>query len=386
MKRIITLFLLVLLALTPLSSHAELTADDYVTLGELRQQALAGWHQTYTARGREVVANVDIAWMPDAESCPILHIRETSSDADPALFTRYDGEDNRVTLVPETNYIHVMVDMKRESYFLPGYSGGTRGLWDHDSAIFPYSAIPDCQPENLDCSFQAFCDFVNSHIEPLTGLSLDDYLCKTEVAGVQWLARNKEGRLVRLEPMTRNGSYFLSAQQLLHGIPMANDRNVSVAPSGCLTFSYYNDHCYLFGIQPIAVTGILNDDVPLLSFDAIRKKLVEQIETGNLRGIDEMEFCYVPFYQEGADDGTWIVQPVWRLLGGYAANADNDENVLPYSDPRDKDGSISVPAGYANYYFNAQTGELIKTSSVTQDDSPLNAQDILTWADVGGSQ
>ncbi|MEG2251948.1 MAG: sigma factor [Clostridia bacterium] len=95
---------------------------------------------------------------------------------------------------------------------LDGYSGGTPGIWDHDSAAFPDNATPDYQPENLECSFQELCDFVNSHIEPLTQLTLDDYLCETEVRGIDWLAKKKAGKLVRVVPMTRNGSYWQSAR------------------------------------------------------------------------------------------------------------------------------------------------------------------------------
>ncbi|MEG1891848.1 MAG: hypothetical protein RR301_10535 [Clostridia bacterium] len=93
-------------------------------------------------------------------------------------------------------------------------------------------------------------------------------------------------------------------------------------------------------------------------------------------------FLYLPFYDEGTDGRAWVLQPVWRLLGGYASNADSDAKVLPYADPKDADGSISVPAGYGNLYYNAQTGEMLQTVTLTQNDRPLPMLAILTWEDV----
>lgn len=68
MKKFAALLLLALMALSPLISLAEkqptFTAADYVSLSELSRQVADGWHATYTAHGREVVANADVAWMP----------------------------------------------------------------------------------------------------------------------------------------------------------------------------------------------------------------------------------------------------------------------------------------------------------------------------------
>ena len=40
-------------------------AEEYVTIGELREQIKEGWNETYTAKGREVVANVKMDWSPE---------------------------------------------------------------------------------------------------------------------------------------------------------------------------------------------------------------------------------------------------------------------------------------------------------------------------------
>ncbi|MEG0759228.1 MAG: hypothetical protein RR505_12540, partial [Raoultibacter sp.] len=45
-------------------AKAKFDAEHYVTLEQLSQQAMNGWHETYTANGREIVVNVDISRMP----------------------------------------------------------------------------------------------------------------------------------------------------------------------------------------------------------------------------------------------------------------------------------------------------------------------------------
>lgn len=50
------------------------TAEDYVKFSELREQVKGGWHQTYTAKGREIEVKADIPWMPDADECPIVQV------------------------------------------------------------------------------------------------------------------------------------------------------------------------------------------------------------------------------------------------------------------------------------------------------------------------
>jgi len=74
--------------------------------------------------------------------------------------------------------------------------------------------------------------------------------------------------------------------------------------------------------------------------------------------------------------------PVWRVLGGYSTDL-NKEHVMPYYAERDTDGSITVPEAYRDYYYNAQTGEMVRTSAFTDSSGPIPAGEILTWDSIG---
>jgi len=100
-----------------------------------------------------------------------------------------------------------------------------------------------------------------------------------------------------------------------------------------------------------------------------------------MRGVDEMEFGYQICCRDTADGRQWLTLPVWRVLGGYSKDV-NKEHVMPYYDKRDTDGSQTVPEAYRDYYYSAQTGEMINTHAYTKDGKPIPAGEILTWDDV----
>lgn len=55
---------------------------------------------------------------------------------------------------------------------------------------------------------------------------------------------------------------------------------------------------------------------------------------------------------------------------------------MPYHDPRDRDGSLTVPLTYGNYFYSAQTGEKLPTALLTQKDRQLPAGEIVTWENL----
>ncbi|NMD37805.1 MAG: hypothetical protein GYA87_03890, partial [Christensenellaceae bacterium] len=124
--------------------------------------------------------------------------------------------------------------------------------------------------------------------------------------------------------------------------------------------------------------GNVEEDVPLLSFNAIKNVLKKQIDAGQLRVIDEMQFGYLPFLKNNDNMETYILHPVWRILGSYTYDV-NKENVLPYYE---EDGSKSCPQEYYNYFYSAQTGEMIQAANLTHNSLPLQSIDYIAWGDI----
>ena len=70
MKTKITILLALLLALVCTAASAQ----EYYTLPEIREQAAAGWHETYTDKyGRQTAVDIDIQVFGD-EKAPVLKI------------------------------------------------------------------------------------------------------------------------------------------------------------------------------------------------------------------------------------------------------------------------------------------------------------------------
>ncbi len=359
-------------------SKLEFMADDYVSLPKLCKEAMSGWHETYTAKGREVVANADIRWMPETQTCPIVQVEGLGKQADPDAFKQY--QDQPGTKSAMRDYIAAVALMERDTRIFPekdNYKGDTVTPQD---LTFYGGEVPTQTPENVDLDYEGFLKRINEDIGFFPGLTMDDFRIDTlKVSGVTYQAKNKNGELVKGDPITKMGSYILRAKQLIHGIPVISTFiGIENAPGGSLTCLYSNPRYYRFTLIGSLELGVHAKDVPLLSFDAIKRALEKQIEEGRLRGVDEMEFGYIAFYQGKKDNRTWLMMPVWRIKGGYTGDP-KKENVMPYHDERDRDGSLTVPIEYGDYYYSAQTGALLSTVSLTGREDQLPAGEIVTW-------
>lgn len=384
MKKIALLTIAILIALAPLNALAQtssgIAAADYVSLAELRTQALSGWHETYTANGREVAANVAIDWMPDAEVCPVVQIEMFSIPEDDKRLTPYrEYQDVWVYTGLANLYIQVMDDEVNCETNGEDYRGlqGWKQRIEYRNNLQPIEDAQDC-----DLTYPQFLDKINSALLPFDGLTLDDfYVSYLVVNGPEYNAKIENGELVFGAQKTRTGNYSLDGLRLFEGIP-AFEVYWDDAPRTSLGYSYWSPAGYSFYLGTTRQVGIEIADVPLLSFSAMKAALEKQIASGNLRGVDEMEFGYLPFYAGKKAERRWVLLPVWRVLGGYTSDANTTKEVMPYYDERDTDGSLSVPKEYDNWYYNAQTGEQLPATPVRDGSNPLPMCQPLTWHDL----
>jgi hypothetical protein len=354
------------------------TLDDYVSLSELSKEAMSGWHETYTAKGREVVVNVDIRWMPEAQTCPIMQVEGLGKQADPDAFKQYQDQPGIKSALRD--YIAAVDLTEHDTREFPEKENDKGDKVTPQDLTFYGGELPTQTPENVDLDYEGFLKRINGDIGFFPGLTMDDFRIDTlKVSGVTYQAKIRNGELVKGDPITKMGSYILRAKQLLHGIPVISTLiGFENAPGGSLTYLYSNPSYYRFTLIGSSELGVHTPDVPLLSFEAIQRTLEKQIEEGKLRGIDEMEFGYISFYQDGKGNRTWLMMPVWRIKGGYTEDP-RKENVMPYHDARDRDGSLTVPMEYMDYYYSAQTGEMLTTLNLTGLEGQLPAGEIVTW-------
>ena len=369
---VLTVAAVMLLGAVPALAGAAPVDSQYVTLAKLREQAAEGWHETYQSHGREVTTNVDINNMPEADICPILQVE--AIQVNPEAWEAVQSIPGIDASMPRD--IGVSALMLEDPLYVCGqYYGET----DSDQDLqFENGEEPTVDAEACDLTYQEFRARVNGTLSELVGLTLEDFrLDNISVSGLAYKAKKRDGVLVRGEQLTATGYYGMTGTQLLNGVPVLRCF-VKSTPGGVFIYDYRSEGWYMYAVACSRIVAEEEDDVPLLSFDAMKQGIEAQIEAGEMRGVDEMEFGYQICCRDTADGRQWLTIPMWRVLGGYSTDL-NKEHVMPYYDERDTDGSITAPENYRNYYYNAQTGEMIDTSAFWKDDKPLPAGEILTW-------
>lgn len=143
-------------------SKMDFTAADYLSLPDLRKEAMSGWHQTYAAKGREVIANVDIRWMPEAQTCPIVQVEGWGKQADPKAFEPYKDKPN--TRSAQRDFLIAVGLVDRDTKVFPkrtNYHGRT--VTPQQLTLYG-GEVPAQTPENVDLDYAGFLQKVNEDI------------------------------------------------------------------------------------------------------------------------------------------------------------------------------------------------------------------------------
>jgi len=219
-------------------------------------------------------------------------------------------------------------------------------------------------------------EMLEGHLNALTGLHLSNYrIERVCVSQPECMTKLVDGVETRGEPLLKAGDYSVSARQDVHGMPLFNHYFDNDEPQGEMRFNYYLPDYQYMTIRGVREIAVCEEDVPLLPYEAFIASLEALIDAGKLQGVDELEFGYVPYL----DGETYKLVPTWRVKGGYTEDL-SVKHVMPYLDT---DGRLVNPIPYGDYFFNAQTGELMKLRKSEYNDwLPPLMPDLLTWADV----
>lgn len=359
-------FVCLLAALLMLTGCA--LAEEYVTLAQLREQAKAGWNETYTAKGREVVVKAEMGQFPDADACPLVTVESVTLDEnDPRLDKWKVQEHCEIYNLPDRIGIHVM--NSRAHRLINNYRGKTL----QDTAIYYNGEIPDHDAEECDVTYEEFLKMFMNDLNELTGVSSEEIsIDEVWVKGPVYKAKKGNNGQERGDKIIATGCYHIFAHQLIRGIPVLGA--IQAIDKGYFSYHYYQPEYRYFTFFAVRETAMKKDDLPLLSFDAFKGKMEKLIDVGKLRGVDAMRFGYGTC-KEG---DTWKLVPVWMVTCGYTDDP-NEEKVMPYIG---KDGGTVVLEGYKEYYFNAQTGEMLERYELNRYEESLRMPEIITWSDV----
>ncbi|MEG2268114.1 MAG: hypothetical protein RSC68_27795, partial [Acinetobacter sp.] len=88
------------LGLLLVASSVSAQETQWYSIGEVRKQTTEGWHETYTAHGREILVDIDV-FMPDVDAMPIQKVE--LARARPSFTESETGWD--ILVREETNYL-----------------------------------------------------------------------------------------------------------------------------------------------------------------------------------------------------------------------------------------------------------------------------------------
>lgn len=169
-------------------------AEEYVTLGELREQAKAGWNETYTAKGREVVAKAEMDWFPEADVCPLVSV-------DPLVIEEDDERLDKWRDLPHGEFFEdlpdrVIIRVHNHNRYQLAPIGSWTGKRLVDQYSFYDGEIPDRQPEDCDITFEEFMAMFEEDMFEITGLSLEDiHIDEVKLSSPQYKGKKGKWRI-----------------------------------------------------------------------------------------------------------------------------------------------------------------------------------------------
>jgi len=302
--------------------------------------------------------------------CPLVQVDPLVIEEDDPRLDKWEGPHSNIYALPDRIVIDVTNHKKQDLIEL----GGWRGKWLYDRYSYYDGEIPDRAAEDCDITFDEFLAKFEAHLLDLAGLTLDEvHIDEIEVSSPAYKGIKKNGEFTRGDKLTAAGSYFVRAKQLVEGIPVLGA--LQGIDKGRVQYSYYQPEYQLLTFWSVTNPTVIEADLPLLSFDAFKGKLEKLIDAGKLRGVDAMRFGYGTC----RDGDVWKLVPVWMVTCGYTDDPNYEKHVMPYVD---RDGDTVAPIGYHEYYFNAQTGEMMEYYELNRYEEALPMPQILTWDDV----
>ena len=323
MKTRITLLFVLLLALVCTAASAQ----EYYTLPEIREQAAAGWHETYTDKyGREMAVDIDVEVFGE-DVAPVLKVGFheygeyiTEHNHPSEAYEKQGGE-------PVTIYdLHLMkVDLDRgygEEY---GNDLTLREAYTILAGILNNAGIPSEgflfeQPEKLQLTYKV---------------------------------KKKTGEI------TVPAHYSIRLWSEQYGLPIFTHVNNTHNKSGSPYYVPYlslvirSRDEYALCDRSFQVQDVIAEDIPLCSVDRVIESVGKRIKTGHIQKVYSLRFGYsvyndptVPSNKRMSafDAKCYYLVPSWVLSCEFMANP--KENYNEYE-------------GKRTLTINAQTGEMI---------------------------
>lgn len=364
MKKCISSLMFLFLVICSAAGYTQ----EYYTIREVREQAAAGWHETYSSFGREIAADVEVD-MPHVDALPVDKIELAR------MVPASEGNDGgiKITARPDENIF---------AFDSMGYLAIPETTeWKYE---MQYDAPYDLQHVYTANSNLCLGDAIQiiRHALNEVGLSASDWMLEKPYAlSSHGLWNSAMSR--RISP----GCYSLKFHQVLNGIPILNHagcaydnktRGNYTAMLDAWVIDEETYHAYVAMLKP---TERIAEDVPLCGFEQVIEAYEDEIAQGHIRKIYELEFGYV-FYDdpeyvtgEGFAEHYYAV-PAWQLNCLYVSNRQKELPEYGTEGSTDERSSLE----YAALVVDAQTGKMLDFMSREPDRAHYKG--FISWDDV----
>lgn len=336
-----------------LSISVTAIGQQYYTSLEVAEQVQKGWNETYEAYGRTIDVDLDIRF-PNVDVVPVLKVE----------FARMEA----AKTTEETGW-YIKADPRNNVfiYSIPNYQSRAKL---HEKVVYGY---PDME--------QIYTTYGNMTPGTVTTL-IQDTLRTMELNDKEWdfstpyeMTTSRFIQSKTKKDIDTPSEYSMFFHQVLHDIPVlchagsAFSLKTRAHPTIQLRADVADENGFWVSIKKIKETEIVQNDIPLCSFDVIKNSIEKEIKEGHIRKVYELVFGYVlfddPDYAKGelGNSGHYYAVPAWKLNCLYMTNRKKE---LPNYD---KEGAS--PERYSLQYttlvFDAQTGKMLDFMSKKTD-------------------
>lgn len=361
MKRlsVLIVFLLLCAALTGAAR-----AETY-SIQQLRAQGDQSWQETYQAYGREIRVDVT-AELPEAEKLPVLEAKwmpplEESMQKQFTKAFQGSGRTDRTTSFRSDGYSLVLEEN------LP--------IWDESKGQTPgkvgqkYRALFDYQ---MDAAYADGNELTVREAFEIAGEKLKLAYPDMEM---QLLDAALHGPLYEKSTgrqLWEKGAYGLQCAQMIRGIPVLTDASeffldIGRLPDGAsaqfgrglLRCEIFDEGSWSVAGNLLKETGVVEQDVSVVSFDAIKPQLESLILAGKIRRVYHAGLGYALYMQDLDKTEPLYLVPAWVVWCDYFQSpreGDNIDNINGADIFRDS-------LGYHSLVFDARTGNMIDLES-----------------------
>ena len=365
MKKVFAILVILMLICTAAS------AQEYYTLPEIREQAAAGWHKTYTDKyGRETVVDIDVEVLGE-DVAPVLKISHVDYKVNMEMLEEgAEGEDDRFVINKNNPYDSISGENRKDGRRTDIYASKGK-LIDLDE---PYLADYE---NNLTVGevYDFLYDLLEKH-----GIDKERFIFDRpdEFYAICSISKNTH------KPVTP-GFYLINLWTQYYGMPVLEHAMLSFRDSinvgtnqgwpmytPTAYFQMRNENEYTLYINTMEEAEKLADDIPLCSFDHIIEKLEEHIEAGSIQRVFSLKFGFVLYNEPGHQgrrrdikidhEAAYYAVPSWLIECAYMPNPKKNftKEAEQFLNRYQEDGLTERDTPDAGFIvINAQTGEMM---------------------------